>query len=417
MEQGENLLRRNLLYNTIGSLVYFMCQWLITGLFVKVLSTGSDGLINTGLLATAMAVTNVFLTLASYGMRTFQVSDVKSKYSDTTYIASRVITVAAAILLCVGFTVIVGYTPEQAKCIYIFLLYKLLEAITDIFHGCCQKHERMDIIGISYGVRGVISIAVFSLMLYFTQNLVLTLAAMTVLCYAFSAYYDIWHTRAFYKPLQRVQLRSVMLLLAECAPLAIYVFLNTATASIPKLMLERMLGTPSMAIYSLVNSPVLILQVGVTYLFAPFITVFAHKLGAGDKKGFLKLAAYITLGVFGIGVAGIAGVLVLGQWGLNLLYGAEIALYHRLLVPMVICTVFTSLSLFYCMLLTVMRDMRGLIAANVFGIAVSLLISRKLIEGFAMYGTTYAAIIALVCQCALLCLFGFRKLNKTTDAA
>ncbi|MEG1182056.1 MAG: hypothetical protein RSD39_08490, partial [Oscillospiraceae bacterium] len=143
MEQNTKTLRRNLVFNTAGSLIYFGCQWLITGLFVKQFSAGGAGLENTGLLATAMAVTNIFLTLASYGMRTFQVSDIVEKYSNGTYITSRCVTVFAAIVLCALYTVMSGYSGTQALCIYIFLMYKLLESITDIFHGCCQKHDRM----------------------------------------------------------------------------------------------------------------------------------------------------------------------------------------------------------------------------------------------------------------------------------
>ncbi|MEG1181715.1 MAG: hypothetical protein RSD39_06770, partial [Oscillospiraceae bacterium] len=79
----------------------------------------------------------------------------------------------------------------------------------------------------------------------------------------------------------------------ECLPLAIYVFLNTATASIPKLFLERIHGTTVMGIFHLVNSPVMILQVGVAFLFTPFITIFASNLIKKDKSGFLKIAVRI----------------------------------------------------------------------------------------------------------------------------
>lgn len=408
LKKDEHNLKRNLLFNTAGSMFYFICQWLITGLLVERLA----GVYNAGLLATAMTVTNVFLTLASYGMRTYQVSDAKERFSNSVYIASRVVTIAAAVLLCAGYTMVIGYGAEQAICIYIYLFYKLLESLTDVFHGCAQKRDRMDVIGISYAVRGLLSVAAFSLGLYLTQSLILALVLMTALCYGFSFWYDILRTRPFYLPLERPQASRVGALLWECAPLAVYVFLNTAAASVPKLMLERMMGTNEIGIYNLVNSPVLILQVGVTYLFSPFITMFTEKLNNGDRRGFKKLAVLITLGVFGVGVLGIAGVLLLGKWGLALLYGQDMVAYSPLLVPMVVCTVFTSLSLFYCMLLTVLREMRGLIGANLIGILVSLLISRPLIARYEMFGTSYATILALIVQCVALAVFGLLTLNK-----
>ena len=262
-------LKRNLLFNTVGNIVYFACQWLVTGFFIKRLSDAATGDYNAGLIATAMIVTNVFLTLASYGMRAYQVSDIKDKYKSGDYILSRVITVAAAVLLCVIYSLVIGYAGEQFWCIMLFLVYKLIEAVTDVFHGFCQKNERMDIIGISYAVRGVASVAVFCLVFSLTKNVNFTLLLMTLLCLAFSAVYDIALTRRFYLPAERSK-NGAWRLLLECLPLAVYVFLNTAAASVPKLALERLMGTETIGVYNLVNSPVLILQVGLAFLFTPF---------------------------------------------------------------------------------------------------------------------------------------------------
>ena len=59
--------------------------------------------------------------------------------------------------------------------------------------------------------------------------------------------------------------------------------------------------------------------------------------------------------------------------------------------------VLTALVLFYSMVLTVMRCMKALIAANVCGIAVSGAgpCRRRLSARWALQGTTYAAIAAL----------------------
>lgn len=409
------LLKRNLLFNTVGNVAYFACQWLITGFFIKRLSDAATGDYNAGLIATAMAVTNVFLTLSSYGMRTFQVSDVEGKYKSGDYITSRVITVAAAAALCLGYCLTVGYAGEQLVCIMLFLDYKLLEAVTDVFHGFCQRAERMDIIGVSYGVRGVLSLAAFCLVFTLTKSLSLTLLVMTLLCYGFSAVYDIAFTKGFYLPAKRTQ-NGAWLLLLECLPLAAYVFLNTAAASAPKLTLERIMGTEMMGIYNLVNSPVLILQVGVAFLFTPFITTFANRLKNKDYSGFIKLSFYITLGVFAVGAVGALGVLALGEWGLTLLYGGDIAAWSGLLLPLVVCTVFTSLTLFYCMLLTVVREMKGLILSTAVAIAVSLIVSAPLIRDFGLYGASYASIISLLAETLALAAFGLGKLNKMKRA-
>ncbi|MDO4566035.1 MAG: hypothetical protein Q4B42_01770, partial [Oscillospiraceae bacterium] len=296
---GEGNLKRNLLYNTLGNIAYFACQWLITGVFVKRFS-GEAGLLNSGLLATAMAATNVFLTLANYGMRTFQVSDIGNKYSSGDYIASRALTVAGSALLCCGYVLLMGYGGEQSACILAWLFYKLLEAATDVLHGAAQKSSRMDIIGISYAARGLLSALVFSAALLLGLSLVAALLAAGAVSWLFCALYDLRLTRPYWSPARLTDKRAPLRLLLDCLPLAAYVFLNTAVGSVPKLALERICGTVTIGVYNLVNSPVLILQVGVAFLFTPFIGSFAASLAKGDRRGFLSLAAKISLGVLAL---------------------------------------------------------------------------------------------------------------------
>lgn len=417
MDNSARTLKRNVLLNTVGSLVYFFCQWLITGFFVKRLApTAELGLYNAGLLQTAMTVTNVFLTLASFGMRTFQVSDLAGKYSDRTYIASRLVTVGASILLCGVYAAAIGYAGPQLACIALYLLYKLLEALTDVFHGLQQKRGSMDRIAVSSMVRGVLSVAAFCAVFELTASLPAALAAMTALCYAFSVFYDVLGSRALFAPSAPAAAAPLGRLLLECLPLAVYSFFNTAASNIPRLFLERLQGTTAAGIYGLANSPVMVIQVGIAFLFTPFITLFAEKLQKHDEKGFLAAAVKITLGTLGLGAVGVAGVLVLGRWGLQLLYGEEVAAHSALLVPMAVSAALTALVLFYCMLLTVLRDMKGLILGNLLGIAVSAAASYPLVRSLALFGTSYATILALTSQCAALALFGLHALKKAAGA-
>ena len=79
---------------------------------------------------------------------------------------------------------------------------------------------------------------------------------------------------------------------------------------------------------------------------------------------------------------------------------------------MVLTAVMTCISIFYCMLLTIMRDMKGLIISNAVGIAASFLCSLLLIPAMGMTGTALAAAAALLCQCVSLALFGLKGLKS-----
>ena len=69
---------------------------------------------------------------------------------------------------------------------------------------------------------------------------------------------------------------------------------------------------------------------------------------------------------------------------------------------MVVSAVLTALVLFYSMVLTVMRCMKALIAANVCGIVAAYAVSEPFIQRWELQGTTYAAIAALAVQLVFL---------------
>lgn len=65
----------NIVWNATGNFTYLAAQWVIV-----VLVTRKTGLENAGILSLAMSISATFQTLAFFGMRNYQVSDVKRKY-------------------------------------------------------------------------------------------------------------------------------------------------------------------------------------------------------------------------------------------------------------------------------------------------------------------------------------------------
>ncbi len=412
-QDSRDNLKRNLFFNTAGNLLFFVCQWLITGLLVKSLAVTEDvGIINAGMLATASSVTNMFMVLGGYGMRNFQVSDISGKYTNGTYIRSRIITVTVSFVLVTGYVLILGYSAEQTVCIFFFYIWKIIETVTDVFHGFAQRADRMDVIGISSAVRGIISVGAFAVVYSITHSLITALGIYALLCVVFSAWYDIYRNRGMYMPMGPADKDSLRDLLIECLPLALYAFCTTTTGTIPKLFLGRIWGDSVMGVYGLVNSPVLVLQVGVALLFGPFVVRFARMYSGGNRKGFLRLTGIISLCVVGLTGICIVGVLLLGKFGLNLLYGATVAEYDYLLPPMVICAGLTALMQLFCVLLTVVRCMKGLLISTAASMALSAAASAVLVPRYGLNGTNTAAITAIAFEIVMLGIFLYRTVNR-----
>ncbi len=391
-------LKKNLIFNTAGSLLFYVCQASINLLVVALAGVEANGL-----LATAMTIANVALSAASYGMRTFQVSDLSGKYSDRTYLHSRYITVSAAFVGCMAFAFVNSYTAEQRWVIALFTLYRLVESWSDVWHGFLQKAERMDIVGISFGARGLLTAACVVGGLLATHSLIAMLALLVVLNAGYVLAVDI--------PLARRRAdfsaqgaAGVWPLLAECLPLAAYSFLNTSIGSVPRYYCERILGSVQLNYFANVFLPVMVLQVAVIYLFVPFITAFARMWAGRERAAYYRALRWLAGLLAALWAVGAAGAALLGKWGLSLLYPStpEILGYAPLLQPLVVATLLTVLATVLCHLLTIARHMKGLIAGNLAGLAAALAVSAPLIRAFDVYGAALATIAGIGVQALVL---------------
>lgn len=398
----ERQLGRNLLWNTLGSLLFYICQAAINLLVVAL-----AGIEAGGVLGVAMTAANVCVSFASYGMRTFQVSDLAGAYADRTYLRSRTLTLAAAWLGCLVFAFANSYSAEQRWVILLFTGYRLVESWSDVWHGYLQRGERMDLVGISFGVRGLVTAGCVVGGLLLSHSLVLTVGLLFALNAAYVLAVDI--------PLARRYARfgaaadklggSVWALLAECLPLAVYASLNTAIGSAPRYHCERLLGEEALGYFNSVFVPVLVLQVGAVYLFVPFITRFARLWAGRQRAGYFKGLRLLLAGLGLLWAAGAAGVALLGGWGLGLLYPTrpEVWEYAGLLQPLVVCCVLTVLATALCNLLIIARGMAGLILGNLAGLCAAVLASPPMLGRFGVYGAAYATMAGIGVQSV--CLF------------
>lgn len=202
-------------FNSMGSLFYLLCQWLLTVVVVPLCSFEAAGI-----LTLSISLTNVFFTLATFGIRIFQVSDSQGKYGPGLYISTRVFTCLCSFALCAAFLLCNRqYTAEQVLCILFYMLYRIGEALVDVLAGEEQKAYRFDYVGLSFLFRGLTTLLSFSLMLYCTRNLTLTLLVMAVMTLGVVLAYDGRKVKALTGFRLHLSFRESLPLLREAWPL------------------------------------------------------------------------------------------------------------------------------------------------------------------------------------------------------
>ena len=405
-------LKNNMIWNSLGSIVYQAVIWLMS--YIYVLQAGHA---ENGILVIAMTTTNMFFTIAIYGMRAYQSSDITGAYTDKEYIYSRYITCFVALVLCVGVSAL-NYDISTLIIISLYMVFRLTEAFTDVLHGIDQRVMRMDIVGKSFILRGVVSIISFVACIYVTNSLLIALLVMSAISFLIVVFYDVPNAKKLGDFSQPAKLQNVKKLIIECLPLVVYAFLNTVIANLPRLVLEDIQDEQAISIFMAISAPAVVIQLGATYIFTPLISGISTAFITKDKLQYKKILLRTCLAISVVGIIGVIGGFVLGDWGLTLLYSSDKSVYDGvmqnagLLVPVIITAAVTAMVLFFNMVLTIIRDFKGLIISTVTGSLFCLAVSVPLINLLSLQGANLALLASLIIQLICLLVFGANKCKK-----
>ena len=382
-------MKKNLAWNTIGSIFYSACQWVITIIVIHIADFDIAGY-----LSLAMTMSSSFSAISLFSMRNFQVSDVVGEFDTSQYVSSRIWTSIIAFVSC-AIVANIGNSIFQALCIIAFMGIRVAEAIVDVCHGVNQKHGRYDLIGISYIIRGFVTVLSFTIILYTSNNLLATLFVMAILNLFFSILFDCRNTFNLESIMIDIKDTRIVNLLNKCFPLVIFTFLLSLENLIPKNVLQNIYGTEQLGIYSSISSPTLIVQVFASVIFNPFLPMFSEIYHSGDVKHFRKLLhkTYLLLG--GLCFVVIIGALLLGRIGLSILFGNEILQYYFLFMPIIWCTLFTGIIWILSAIVILLRQIKVLLAVTVINFMICVLLVVPIVSNYGPNGVSIVQLISL----------------------
>ncbi|MBE5940070.1 MAG: lipopolysaccharide biosynthesis protein [Lachnospiraceae bacterium] len=409
MESKKLSVKQNMLYNTIGSFVYLFCQWLIT--IVVVWFSNYE---NAGILSLAMSVNNIFFTISTFGLKHYQVSDIENKYNDIEYVVTRCITCLSSTFICLLFVLInsTHYSFYQSACIIVYFVFKISESFIDVFQGIQQKKYRMDFVGKSYIIRGILTLLSFTATIKLTGDLMISLLAMTLLSILITLAYDFNICKKLSDFSKKIDWKKICLLLKENFPLMINAVFMTGMVSVARFFLELYVGEEILGIYSSIATPTVIIQTACNMIYVPLVTEYAVYYSNKDEKSFKKLIFQVCGAFLAIFVVCTFGVLLLGNFGLKLLFGAEILKYSYLLLQTMIVTFMVAVMYWLSAILVVERKQKLVMVINGVAILLNIIISMIMIPIYKIEGINYVLFIVLAVDILLLTIAVWWTTNK-----
>ena len=382
-------MKKDIAWNTFGNIFYGFCTWVITILVVRM-----GSFTDAGYLSLAMTTSSTYNAIALFAMRNYQITDSGHLYSDGEYVSSRIISCLAAYVFLAVAAVFSG-SMYQAICIIAFMPVRLSEAYSDVFHGIDQMHDRYDLIGKSFTLRGIAVIVIFIAGMAVSGNLALTLGLISIATFAISILWDKRLTSKITTIEMRLKDSKILKLYLSCLPLMLFTFFMGMQMMYAKTVLSDVVGVTKQGIYASISNPTYAIQVMGAALFAPFLPVLAEYLKERDIQGFNRGVRKVT----GILVVFSALVLVaaslLGRWVLGIFFGKEILDYYELFIPVVIVIIINTFVYWFQGVLVALRKNVLLAVGMIVDFMLFVILIRPAIEIFGMNGASYAQILSL----------------------
>lgn len=345
---------RDFVCNTLGS-----GAWAMVFPVVTMVSTQLVGTEQAGMISMAFVVALLLMFLGNFGMRAYQVSDLAEEHSFTDYEISRVISCAAMLIVGWLYCMLRGYDSTMFNISMGVILFRLVDALADVYEGRLQQVDKLYLAGISQAIRSMLALVVFCACLFFTRSATAACygmaiaAAVTFVCVT-------WPLALLETPKSRkMSLPSVGQLFKMCAPLFVAIFLFNVIENMPKFVMEGSLTYDNQLYYNALYFPAQMILICAQLVYKPMLLRMAGVWqDSASRRKFDLILVGIMLVILGITAAVWLVMAWVGLPLMSMLYGIDFEPYRGLAYVMLVTGGVTAMIDFLYQVITVMRRQR-----------------------------------------------------------
>ena len=412
MPQPKSLtLRQNFSWTFVGNIIYAGSQW---GILVVLAKLGSPEMV--GQFTLGLAVTAPIILFANLQLRQIQTTDVDRKYQFSDYLRLRLICAGLSLLTICIITLTAGYRWETSLVILVIGVAKVLESISDVFHGLFQYHERMDRIALSLMIKGPLSLLMLGIGTWLTGNVLGGTVGLAAVWAIVLVFYDIPNGLIILKAetgrepavssqqhwLQpSVNLSTLRSLVGLALPLGLVMMLISLNVNIPRYFIEHHLGDRELGIFSALSYLMVAGNIVVSALGQSASPRLAQYYTAGKSKDFQNLLVKTVLIGAMLGGIFILMAAIAGQQILTLLYRPEYAERGYLFLLLMVAAGIGYVASFLGYGMTAAQYFRVQLPLFTVATGISALTCFWLIPSQGLIGAAVAAIVSAIIQTIL----------------
>jgi O-antigen/teichoic acid export membrane protein len=381
-------MKRDFIWNTLGSLVGGFAFFILTVFITRI-----NGIHASGAFGFAFSIVAIFSTIAYYGGRNYQVTDVQGEFETGDYVKLRLGMSLIAALALVIFIAANNFNASMILLIIVLMGYRLLDAVSDVLYGVLQIHDRLHQAGKSNFIKSLLSIVGFIAVDYVTHS---TLLSSLVFILVFIAGIFLFDISNIHK-INPVKIKffgnwKIKQIALKLLPFALVVFIPIATTNLAKYFMQ--LWHPvDQGYFNILIMPLFFLTLLVYFVVAPFLTRMARTLHEQRYGVFKKNINLITLFIVGVGIVLLPIAYFLGPMVLKLIFGLDFKQFTTQLTLIVISGILYTLAIFYSDLLLILRMVKAELIILLAILAINIALSIFFITRYGINGAITVSIV------------------------
>ena len=373
-----------------GNFVFAFSQWVILIFFARM--TNQE---NLGQYALALAIVTPIFAVGNLQLRPLYILDVNSeqKYTYTHFYYLRLICSFIALACCL----VLGLFFNVSILVLLLVgLLKFFESYSDIIYAYYNAHDQTQLISKSLFLKGALSVLAVALGLYlfdFYTTLILFLFVYIVVW--------LFIDNLYIQKTKEIKKMSLDLgIMKSAIPMGISLGIVTLQSNIPRLFLDQYASIEAVGIFTVLSYFIIVGSIFINSICQYLSPRLTHAWNH-NRAYFKKLLSMALLVAGGLGLIAIFLSYFMGEFVLNLVYGAEYVAYTDAFV----LTMVAGFILYLATVLGYTLTAIGFIKQQVYLFSIvlifSVLVSYLCIPEYGIIGGIYTLIVSYLVQCVL----------------
>lgn len=345
-----------------------------------------------GMFALAFSIAQLIVTIAYFEVRSYQVTDVNNKYSNSDYFIFRVLSCLAMMIASVGYVFVKGYTSAECVLILLLCVLKMYDAVEDYYIAVYQKEGLLYVGTKKSSIRLIVSMTIFSGTIILGMDMLVS----TIVCVVISGILVlVWFVLKENRRLQleyRIDTVAMKGIFEECFALFIGSYLLLYVGNAPKYAIDQFMEIQYQTYYGILYTPSFIINLFSGFVFKPLLNDMAVYYYE-DKVKYRKLISKIFLILTGISLVVIVAGGVLGIPALSFVYAVDLTPYVKEFVIILCGGAVAAFGIIVYYMLTIMRYQQWMIVGYSVTAITAYFLSPIMVEARGIMGASEAFLL------------------------